>query len=228
MRRVVRYKKRKRKASVDKKIQMAKIGHTYDCFKEFTKKYPNMRIAEMDFVEGKQSDRKKLLTLMPRDLHLMLIILIEHKTLDNAVDAIDQIETAIGTEVFRQLYPVILTDNDPAFANPVRFETKERTRLFYCDPYRSNQKGILEKNHEFIRYIIPKGKTFENLTAENVRDMMNHINSTARPELGNKSPMELALQEFDEQTLAKLSLKLIPCDEVCLTAQLIRSAEPTK
>jgi hypothetical protein len=55
---------------------------------------------------------------------------------------------------------------------------------------------------------------------------MNHINSIARPELGDKSPMELALREFGEETLAKLGMKLIPPDEVCLTPQLIKPAMP--
>jgi IS30 family transposase len=231
MRRVVRYKKRKRK-TVPKPVRAAKIGHTYDCFKEFVSKNTDIRISEMDFVEGKRSDRKKILTLMPRDLRLMLMFLVERKTLENAVTIIDALEDAVGAEAFRKLYPAILTDNDTAFADPKRFEADAdgvvRTKLFYCDPYRSNQKGALEKNHEFIRYIIPKGKTFENLTEENVRDMMNHINSTARPELGGKCPMELALQEFDERTLTNLGLRLIPCDEVCLKPQLIRSAEPTR
>jgi len=49
---------------------------------------------------------------------------------------------------------------------------KSRTRLFYCDPMASWQKGRLEKNHEFIRYIIPKGCAFEYLTRSDVILMM--------------------------------------------------------
>ena len=36
-----------------------------------------------------------------------------------------------------------------------------RTRIYYCDPNRSDQKGALEKNHEYIRYVLPKGTSFE-------------------------------------------------------------------
>ena len=99
-----------------------------------------------------------------------------------------------------------------------------RTRFFYCEPYRSHQKGALEKNHEYIRYIIPKGKSFANLTTDKVRNMMNHINSTARPELNGRSPMELALSEFGDETLAKLGMKLIQPDEVCLSPKLLCEA----
>jgi len=234
MRRVVRYKKRKRDTAPKVKPDTSKkIGHTYDCFLKFLEENPGVRIAEMDIVEGKKSDRKKLLTIMPRDLHLLMMILLESKTMDNAIDAIDATQTALGeddADVFSALFSVILTDNDTCFNDPKRFESDVdgvvRMKLFYCEPNRSDQKGTLEKNHEYIRYVIPKGKTFAGLTKENVRDLMNHINSTARPELGDKSPMELALREFSEETLAKLGMKLIPPDEVCLKPQLIKPAKP--
>jgi len=235
MRRVVRYKKRKRgnAPKEPKPVPAAKDGHTYDCFLKFLEENPGVRISEMDIVEGKKSDRKKLLTLMPTDLRLMMVILLEGKTMDDAVEAVDGVHDVLegdGADVFSALFPAILTDNDPAFADPKRFESGAggvaRTRFFYCEPNRSDQKGALEKNHQYIRYIIPKGKTFEGLTKENVRDMMNHINSTARPDLGEVSPMELALREFGEESLAKLGMELIPPDEVCLTPQLIKPAMP--
>jgi len=232
MRRVVRYKKRNQRA-VQKPTPVVKIGHTYDRFLKLLVEDPGIRVAEMDIVEGKKSDQKKLLTIMLRDLNLMLIALLETLSMENAIGAIDRIQNALagdGADVFSALFPVILTDNDPVFADPRRFESDAdgvlRTKLFYCEPHRSDQKGALEKNHQYIRFIIPKRKTFEDLTKKSVRDMMNHINSTARPELGDKSPMELALREFSEKDLAKLGMKLIPPDEVCLKPQLIRPATP--
>ena len=52
------------------------------------------------------------------------------------------------------------------------------SRVFYCDPMASWQKGRLEKNHEFIRYIIPKGTTFAGLDQEQVLSLI-HISGTA-------------------------------------------------
>jgi len=230
LRRVVRYRKRKHKAVRVRSMPELKIGHTYDKFLEFAAENPEVPISEMDIVEGKKSDKKKLLTLMRRDLRLMVIMLLPYKTKECAVSAINTIEEALGTEMFEELFPVILTDNDSPFANPKEFEVNEdgavRTKLFYCEPNRSDQKGALEKNHEFIRYIIPRGKTFSTLTEEKVSLMMNHINSTARPDLKGECPMALALQMFGGETLAKIGMKLIPADEVCLTARLIRQASP--
>jgi IS30 family transposase len=119
----------------------------------------------------------------------------------------------------------MLTDNGCEFADPEQLEMsksgEQRTHIYYCDPRMSNQKGALEKNHEYIRYVLPKGTSFDNLTDETVLCIVNHINNTARPGLGSRTPMSLALQVFDAQVLKSLGLVTIPADEVCLTKALI-------
>ena len=97
-----------------------------------------------------------------------------------------------------------------------------RTSLYYCDPMASWQKGCIEKNHEFIRYAVPKGKSLNPYTQEDMTLLMNHINSVKRPGLGNKSPYEL-VEEDDEDFKALMSLlkmHLIPPDEVHLMPDL--------
>lgn len=103
---------------------------------------------------------------------------------------------ALGIEVFRKLFEVILTDNGNEFQNPDNLETsltgKKRTAVYDCGPYRSNQKGALEKNHEYIRYIRPKGTLFEDFGDQKVTLLMNHINSKKRDSLNGHSPFELS------------------------------------
>lgn len=95
--------------------------------------------------------------------------------------AIDGIYDVIGEDVFKRRFPVILTDNGSEFKSPesIEFDHKrlERTKVFYCNPMSSYQKPHIEKNHEYIRYILPKGRTFKALTQEKVTLAMNHINS---------------------------------------------------
>ena len=69
---------------------------------------------------------------------------------------------------------------------------KQRTYVFYCDPYVSNQKARLEKNHEYIRYVIPKGRSMHKYTQEDINLMASHINSTARDSLNGATPFDLA------------------------------------
>lgn len=73
----------------------------------------------------------------------------------------NMLEYELGNELFEKTFPIILTDNGAEFGNPLSLEFNEegigRTRIFYCNPRVSHQKGMLEKNHEFIRYVLPNG-----------------------------------------------------------------------
>jgi IS30 family transposase len=84
----------------------------------------------------------------------------------------------------------------------------------------SYQKPHVEKNHEYIRYIIPKGKSLNNRTQEEITLMMNHINSTARASLNRNTPFKLAQMLLDVSMLDKLSLEHIHADEVHLKPAL--------
>ena len=48
-----------------------------------------------------------------------------------------------------------------------------RTSLYYCDQMASWQKGCIEKNHEFIRYAVPKGKSLN--PTENTSNNQNSV-----------------------------------------------------
>lgn len=73
----------------------------------------------------------------------------------------------------------------------------------------SYKKPHVEKNYKYIRYIIPKGKSFDNLTKEDITLMMNNINSTARASLNGNTPFKLVKMLLDSSFLDNLSLKHI-------------------
>ncbi len=141
-------------------------------------------------------------------------------------EAIDDIYERLGADVFKRTFSVILTDNGSEFKAPELLEYddcgKQRTKLFYCNPMASYQKPHIEKNHEYIRYILPKGKSFDKLTQEQVTLMMNHINSTARASRNGCSPFQLAQMLLDNVLIEELSLKLISADEVHLKPALLK------
>lgn len=138
----------------------------------------------------------------------------------------NRLEKALGTALFLKTFPVILTDNGSEFLNPILLESGldsfVRTNIYYCDPNSSYQKGMLEKNHEYIRYIIPKGKSFDDYTQDDITLMINHINSTARDSLNGRTPFELASLLLDPFVIESLGLKKIEHDDVTLKPSLLR------
>ena len=147
-------------------------------------------------------------------------------TCDPMKRVFDFLEIGLGYEIFARLFPVILTDNGGEFKRVDDLEQSDsltmRTSIFYCDPMASWQKPHIEKNHEFIRYVLPRGKSLNPYTQEDITLLMNHINSIRRPGLGNKTPYELAEGDADMQALMRL-LKMhpIPPDEVHLKPDLL-------
>lgn len=116
----------------------------------------------------------------------------------------------LGDSVFKSTFPVILTDNGSEFKNPQALEFdifgKARTEIFYCNQMTSYQKPHVEKNHEYLRYIIPKEKSFDNRTQEDITLMINHVNSAARASLNGNIPFKVAQIFLDNSLLDKLSL----------------------
>ena len=181
---------------------------------------------EMDTVKGCREKGKRMLTMLFVEQNLMLIFLMRDGKADTVVEQLDWLTAALGLETFKKLFPVILTDNGSEFKHTREMEFtvdgQRRTRIYYCDPQASWQKPHVEKNHEYIRYVLPKGKSFSPYTQEDIILVLNHINSTRRSKLGGKTPFELADSEEFQQLKAVMGLEAIPADEVDLTPRLLK------
>ena len=223
--RKVKYKPRKKSTLPLVKESADRAGRTFSDFVSFIEENPDFPIVEMDTVHGTRSG-KVLLTFMFRNCSLMLAFIIESCSQAAVKEVIDKLYGVLGHDVFKRSFPVILTDNGSEFKNPEDLELDEmgnqRTKIFYCNPMASYQKPHVEKNHEYIRYIIPKGKSFNDRTQKDITLMMNHINSAARASLNGSTPFKLAQMLLDDSLLDKLSLKHIDADEVHLKPALLK------
>ena len=187
------YKPRKRtgeepKIRIDNSIRK---GRTLENMKAYLELHPNANIVEMDTVIGKQEDKKCIMTLYFRNSKLMLMFLIDKYKTKAVSDIFKSLRKQLGYDSFKKMFEIILTDNGWEFSKPNDIEFDYNTgekviNIFYCNPYSSWEKGGIERNHEFIRYIIPKGITFDQLTNKNIIDMMNNINNVKRKSLEYK------------------------------------------
>ena len=134
----------------------------------------------------------------------------------------------LGHELFKKLFPVILTDNGSEFSNPRAIEYGSerfknlRTRVFYCDAGSPYQKGAIEVNHELIRRVLPKGTSFHHLTQDDIGLMMNHINSYKRKKLNNRSPYETFSFYHGEEVLQKLRCYPVTARDIMLKPALLK------
>ena len=116
---------------------------------------------------------------------------------------------------------------DGEFQKPEELEKSidgsKRCSIYYCEPNRSDQKAKVEKNHEYIRYVIPKGTSMDGYTQSDIDLMMSHINSTAREVLNFAIPYDMASIYLGKNTLKKLKLKKIFPDNIILKPYLINN-----
>ena len=223
--RKVKLKKRKSQKKSEPRKTEARNGRTYEDFKLFVEKHPELPIVEMDTVEGKKGG-KVLLTLLFRSSRLMLAFILNSKTQNEVLKVFNYLESILGNDLFEKTFPVILTDNGTEFSAPLELEFNiegiGRTRIFYCNPTASYQKGMIEKNHEFIRYVIPKGTSMDDFNQNDITKMINHINSLARESLNWSTPYDLANLLVGKEVLKKLNLKKISPNEIQLNTKLLK------
>lgn len=172
---------------------------------------------------------KVLLTFFFRSCDLILAFVRDRNTSQSVIDVFDWLYSVLEPQTFCILFSVILTDNGSEFSNPkaLEFDSEglRRTHIFYCDPRASFQKPNVELNHEFIRKILPKGSSFDNLTQDAVNLIMSHINSYSRAKLNDRSPFDVFSFLYGEDILKKLGLRRIPSNEIILKPQLLKKAD---
>lgn len=226
LRRKTAYRKRrgnKRDKVKDSLNQIYRKGRTYEDYERAIKTLEDDIVVEMDTVKGVREKGKRLLTMIFRKNSVMLMFLMPDGKASSVKRVFDYLEMGLGIETFRKLFPIILTDNGSEFKRVEDIECIDelgkRTSIYFCDPMASWQKPHIEKNHEFIRYAIPRKRSLNPYTDEDIHKLMNNINSTRRPSLGNRSPYEIAMEQNDKDfkdLWDLMEMDLIPPDEVHL------------
>ena len=213
----------------DKVDTSIKVGRFYTDFKDYMEFHPNASIVEMDTVIGTQGGKggNCFLTLLFRQFNFMLIYLMPYKKSVYVNEVFNDLKALLGIDEFKRLFEVILTDNGTEFSDPESIEFDMNTgekicSLFYCDTNCSWQKGSIEKNHEYIRYILPKGTSFASLTQDDCFLIASHINSTPRLSLNNHSPYDSILLFLGQNNIDKLKIKKIDYNDIDLSYRLLR------
>lgn len=222
----VKYKKRKIKNkdnSYKRKLALL-TNRSYEDYLDFVLKHPKMNICEMDTVEGKKGG-KVFLTILIKDTKFMFIRLLDKKNVASVNKEIDKLKNILGIKLFSKIFRIVLTDNGSEFFDPIHIERDYNTgnktcNVFYCKPYSSFQKPNIERNHEYIRRVFPKGISLDNLTSKQVQNLETNINNIPRDILEGKTPYQKTLEKYP-MLLEKLDYKHINPDDVSLNIESI-------
>ena len=152
---------------------------------------------EMDTVVGgyKKHGKECLLVLSERMTREELIFKISNKKSDSVIKALNSLERKLGSKVFRETFKTITCDNGVEFLDFQGIEksihTKiPRTKVYYCHPYSSWERGTNENINKMIRRFIPKGAIMEDYSKEQILKIQQWINNYPRKIFGGLSTNE--------------------------------------
>lgn len=212
--------KRKTTRKVSKKDKLKKRkepanyeGRSYTDYLEYKAKYPNIPTTEMDTIYNNENG-PYIQTFIFENTSFMIGILHKKKDVYSMSSSLNNFQEVLSDEDLKRLFPLLLTDRGSEFMRPepfeINLETGElRSAIFYCDPQQSSQKPHVENNHNMIRNILPNGQSWNQLTQEKVNLIFSHINSTARENLGGKTPYEIFTFIYSKETASKLGIQEI-------------------
>lgn len=225
--RKVRYSKRKIKKHI-KVDTRCRVGRSYEDFRAFLSDSPDLPVTEIDSVEGTKGG-KVLLTIHFVKAEFMVAYLRDANDSQSVIDIFNRLYLELRCDRFMNLMPVLLADNGSEFSNPTAIESDgqggRKTLVFYCDPSSPQQKGSAERNHELIRYCIPKGTSLDSYSQDDIRLMMSHINSYCRPSLANKTPYEMMVFLYGEKIPELFGIQKIAPNEVTLKPVLFQKGD---
>ena len=155
---------------------------------------------EMDCIEGPKNDPGCLLTMVDRKLRKLLIFKMPDQTQQSVIKVLNKIERKLGRVRFVEKFKTITVDNGSEFLNhkkmerSLRSKTKKRTKIYYCHPYSSWERGTNEQTNGMIRRFIPKGTPISPIPKEEILKIQKQINNYPRRIFGGKNAIQKEME----------------------------------
>ena len=151
---------------------------------------------EIDSVLGrKNGNESAVVALTERKYRKSIWLKVKDHSAEAVDEALDQLLETFGDR-YREVFKTITSDNGSEFANLSRLEDKG-IGIYFTHPYTSCEKGTVECHNRMLRRFIPKGKSVDDFTADEIMIFADIINGLPRKLLGYRTPEELFDAELD-------------------------------
>ena len=143
---------------------------------------------EMDTVYSSKEGSCALLVMTERLTRKEIIEKMRDRTAISTVRALNRIERRFGA-LFPRVFQTITVDNGGEFSDVKSLERSilrkgRRTKMYYCHPYTSCERGSNECANKMIRRKFPKGTSFADVTRKQVQNVEDWMNNYPRKVLG--------------------------------------------
>jgi IS30 family transposase len=163
---------------------------------------------ELDTVIGTSKGKHQcLMTLTERKTRFEIIFKLKGKTAEEVVYKFNKVKEFMKKN-YNKIFKSITTDNGTEFSDFLNIIKDTQTKIYFCHPYCSGEKGTNEKHNSMIRYFIPKGNLIENYSCKEINKIANWMNNYPRKLLNYKTPLEALQEELNDKTILNKIYKL--------------------
>lgn len=127
---------------------------------------------EVDFIMSKHSPAVLLVATDRLTKHIFVTKLFNRKR-----PAISQAFSAMFSGISVKS---ITTDNDIAFTHWAELEEIIHAPIYFCHPYHSWEKGLVENINRWIRCFVPKRRDIASVTEEDLNEILTFLNDRPR------------------------------------------------
>ncbi len=155
---------------------------------------------EMDCVCG--PTKAVLLVLTERFTRKEIIFKMENQKTSSVIKCLNILERRYG-KFFKKVFKTITVDNGSEFADFQGIEKSsygrgKRTRVYYCHPYCSCERGSNERLNREIRRLIPKGSDLSKYSIEEIQKVEDWVNNYPRQVLGYATSNEMFKNNYNK------------------------------
>jgi len=155
---------------------------------------------EMDFIVSKHNS-SVLLVLVERYSKKLLIKVLPNRNNDLTNRAIKELLSGYTMKT-------LTTDNDIAFGKWEKLEVLLQAEIYFCHPFHSWEKGLVENTNRWIRQFIKKKTNIQLISMEELKAIEDWFNHTPRQCLDGRTAYEVLMEKEYGMIVKSLEINL--------------------
>ena len=153
--------------------------------------YYNSKEHTADTVIGHREGKEScVFTLVEMVTRKYIAIKISGRTTKGVQEVIAQLRRLYGKR-FSAVFKSITSDNGAEFQDLNKYEERYGTKIYFAHPFSSWERPQNERHNEMLRQYLPKGKSVDEYSADEILRMADKMNARPRKSLGYYRPDEL-------------------------------------
>jgi len=155
---------------------------------------------EGDFIVSKHNSYVLLVLVERYSKRILLSILPNRKN--------DLVNETISFLLRDHIVKTLTLDNDIAFKKWKKLERMIQADVYFCHPYHSWEKGLVENTNRWIRQFVPKKTNLQSISKEELKSIEDWFNHTPRQCLNGETPYEISFRKEYGMMVESLEINL--------------------